>query len=71
MKKRMPAAIERQIMTEAERDLLKRDMISFIASDAHSDGHRRVDFSAAKSFINKKFPKYAAALFGSQNVLGI
>lgn len=50
---------------------LKGGLVDFIASDAHGDVHRRVDFSAAKSFVNKKFPKYSDALFGRQNALGL
>lgn len=48
--------------------LLKRDMISFIASDAHSDGRRNVDFSAARKFIAKKFPALVQKFFGDNNI---
>ena len=49
MKKRMPAAIERQIMTEAERDLLKRDMMRVAEEYFETDGAPDVDITSTQN----------------------
>lgn len=49
MKKRMPAAIERQIMTEAERDLLKRDMMRVAEEYFETDGEPDVDITSTQN----------------------
>ena len=49
MKKRMPAAIERQLMTETERDLLTRDMMRVAEEYFETDGEPDVDITCTQN----------------------
>lgn len=43
--------------------LLKNKLIDFIASDCHDLDYRNVDFSEAREYVKKKFPKQYDKLF--------
>ena len=43
--------------------LLKKELVDFIASDCHDVKYRNVDFTSAKEFVKKKFPKQYDKLF--------
>lgn len=51
-------AIEKKI-----KYLLKNGLVDFIASDCHDVKHRDVDFTLAREFVKKKFPKQYDKLF--------
>ncbi|MGN1373586.1 MAG: tyrosine-protein phosphatase [Candidatus Coproplasma sp.] len=46
--------------------LLKKGLVDFIASDCHDAHRRNVDFTTAKEFVKKKFPKQYDKLFNRQ-----
>lgn len=63
-------SFERKEYAKLLKYLLKRDMVDFISSDCHSDGHRNVDFSAARAYIEKKFPRKYDKFFGNNDIFG-
>ena len=45
--------------------LLKQKLVDAIASDAHDDARRPVDFALAQKTVRRKFPRQYRALFES------
>ena len=64
------ASFEKKDHAKLLRYLLKKGFLDFISSDCHSDGRRNVDFSAARAYIAKKFPRSYVKFFGGNDMFG-
>ncbi len=62
------SSFEKKDHAKTLKYLLKNDIVDFIASDCHSDGRRSANFSAARSYIAKKFPGLEEKFFGNNNI---
>lgn len=57
-------AFEHRSLAKLVKYLLKNNLLDFVASDCHDSKVRGVDFSAAKKYVQKKFPASFEKLFG-------
>lgn len=60
---------EKKEYSKLVKHFMKKDLVDFIASDCHNDVSRKADFSAAKTYIQKKFPDRYGKYFGDNNFL--
>ena len=63
------SVFEKKEYAKLVKKFLKSDLVDFIASDCHNDVSRTADFSAAKTYIEKKFPDRYEKYFGDNNFL--
>ena len=48
--------------------LLKNDLVDYVATDAHDNSRRKVDFSFVHSYIKKKYPELYTKLIEMKKI---